>query len=857
MATISSLGIGSGLDSESIVTKLVALEKQPLKALEARATFEKSRISAFGQIQSQFSSLADVSTRISTASAWTARTASSSNTSAATISATSTTAATAFTLDVDALATSQSSSSAAITTGSVVGSGTLTFRIGKWNGVSGSALSDNAGVQAADLALPAAQAALVAAQNTLAAKSALLVAADNDLAAALPLSTAANAALISANADLNAATSADSIASATLAAADASLLSATNAFNSATTDFNTKDNALTAANGAAVAANANSVTKTSDAAIALGAFQASRDADIDAATLIADFVSTDVDGPKAASFSNAYTAWVSAISANDHATPTLQAAEDSAFAAVKIAYGALGASFPSVQTAVHGLITGAGAGSDPALVSSATSGLKASSVAASSLASSASVAASAANAAALIAQDVRDAAALALSTATTNRDNADAAQIVAAADASAAAAAKAVALATQLQAVSDAAAANAVTADSTEAQLTASNEVGIATQAVANATTAVDNATTGTSAARPTFTAAAGSSDVAITVIGTDTVASIAAKINAANFGVIASVFKDGVNERLQLVSKNTGADAGFRVQVSDTGDSVDTDDSGLSRLAYDPQTSAFGMAGSGIPAQYGQDAKARINGLAVTSKTNTLSENIPGVTINLVATTTQGYGTPGETRASINMAVREDVTGAVRNVQDFVTAYNALATNLADLTKYDAATKTGSLFQADSSVVGLQNLLRNMIGSVSNGSVYKRLNEVGIERQLDGSLSINIVKLSAAANNGAELQNLFITDNKNVQTNGFAIKFANFAKGAVTLGGVVANKAVALDKGLVQNSAEQTRINERAAATEARLRRQYSALDAKMANLSALNAYVSQQVTTWNKSTG
>ena len=856
MATISSLGIGSGLDSESIVTKLVALEKQPLKALEAKATFEKNKISAFGQIQSQFSSLADVATRISTASAWTARTASSSNTTAATISSTSTTAATSFTLDVDALAASQSSSSAAIATGSVVGSGTLTFRIGKWNGVSGSALTDNAGVRAADLALPAAQAALVAAQNTLAAKSALLVTADNDLAAALPISVAANAALVSANGVLNLATSADSIASGALVAANTALLGATNTVNSATADFGTKDNALTAANGAASAANANSVTKASDAATALGAFQTSRDTDIDAATRIADFVNTDVDGPKAAAFSNAYTAWVSAISANDHATPTLQAAEDSAFAAVKIAYGALGASYPSVQTAVHGLITSANAGSDPALAASATSGLKASSVAASGAASAASAATSAANAAVLVAQDVRNAANLALTTATTYRDNADAAQTVAVADAAAAAATKAVALATQLQAASDAALANGVTASSTAAQLTAANEVGTATQAVANATTAVANATTGTTTARPTFTAT-GSLDVAIVVTGADTVASIAAKINAANFGVIASVFKDGVSERLQLVSKNTGADAGFRIQVSDTGDNADTDDSGLSRLGYDPQTSAFGMAGSGVPAQYGQDAKARINGLAVTSKTNTLADNIPGVTINLLSTTTQGYGTPGEARASINMAVREDVTGAVRNVQDFVTAYNALAANLADLTKYDTATKTASLFQADSSVVGLQNLLRNMIGSVSGGSAYKRLNEVGIERQLDGSLSINVVKLSAAANNGTELQKLFITDNKNVQTNGFAIKFANFAKGAVALGGVVANKAVALDKELVQNSAEQTRINERAAATEARLRKQYSALDAKMASLSALNAYVSQQVTTWNKSTG
>jgi len=57
------------------------------------------------------------------------------------------------------------------------------------------------------------------------------------------------------------------------------------------------------------------------------------------------------------------------------------------------------------------------------------------------------------------------------------------------------------------------------------------------------------------------------------------------------------------------------------------------------------------------------------------------------------------------------------------------------------------------------------------------------------------------------------------------------------------------------LDKELQQNSLDQARINERAARTEERLRRQYSALDAKMASLNALSAYVNQQVTAWNNS--
>lgn len=352
------------------------------------------------------------------------------------------------------------------------------------------------------------------------------------------------------------------------------------------------------------------------------------------------------------------------------------------------------------------------------------------------------------------------------------------------------------------------------------------------------------------------FAAATGSIDVAVDVTASDTLATLATKINAANAGVVATVFSDGTQQRLLLNSKDTGEAAGFRVQVSDA-DLANTDSSGLSNLAFDPETGSFGMAASGVPASYGQDAKARINGLAVTSKNNTLTDNIPGVTINLLATTTVGYGTGGEVKAPIAMSIKEDVTPAVKNVQDFVTAYNALSASLADLTKYDASTKTASLFQADSSILGLQSVLRGMVSSISNGSAYQRLNDVGLERQLDGSLSLNTTKLATAANNGTELQKLFTTNNGVAGTNGFALKFAALARGVLSAGGAVTNKAASLQGVLKRNADDQTKVNDRASLTETRLRAQYTALDVRMASLTALNQYVAQQVTAWNKSTG
>lgn len=382
--------------------------------------------------------------------------------------------------------------------------------------------------------------------------------------------------------------------------------------------------------------------------------------------------------------------------------------------------------------------------------------------------------------------------------------------------------------------------------------LTASNNAAAASTAAAAAAAA---AVVAAAAARPGFAPGAGTSDVSITVTASDTVTTLAAKINASSAGVVATVFKDGTGERLLLRSKDTGEASGFRVQATDA-DGNNTDNNGLSRLAYDPQTGAFGMASSGTPAQYAQNAKVRINGLEVTSASNILKDNIPGVTINLTATTTTGYGTGGEVRTPTTIAVREDVTAAVKKVQDFVTAYNTLAAALADMTKYDAATKTPSIFQGDAAVVGLQRVLRSMVSSISAGSSYQRLSEVGIEQQLNGTLSLNTTKLAAAANNGKELEKLFTTNNSNAQTNGFALKFAAFSEGVLASGGSVASKASGLQKQLDRNAQDQVRVNARADAVEKRLRAQYSALDGKMAGLNALNAYVAQQVATWNKST-
>ena len=72
VGTISSAGLGSGLDVASIVSQLMKLERKPLDALEASATKLNAKVSTFGKLQSYFSALRDKSQDLTSTTLWSA-----------------------------------------------------------------------------------------------------------------------------------------------------------------------------------------------------------------------------------------------------------------------------------------------------------------------------------------------------------------------------------------------------------------------------------------------------------------------------------------------------------------------------------------------------------------------------------------------------------------------------------------------------------------------------------------------------------------------------------------------------------------------------------------------------------------
>lgn len=137
MASISSTGVGSGLDVNTIVSSLMAVEKRPLSLLQTRASEIQTRISAFGNLKSQLSALGDVAARLATPASWNPLRVDSSDGASVTATAGTTAQAGTHTLQVDQLAQAQVLASGNFgSSATVVGTGTLTLELGSTtNGV--------------------------------------------------------------------------------------------------------------------------------------------------------------------------------------------------------------------------------------------------------------------------------------------------------------------------------------------------------------------------------------------------------------------------------------------------------------------------------------------------------------------------------------------------------------------------------------------------------------------------------------------------------------------------------------------------------------------------------------------------
>ena len=338
------------------------------------------------------------------------------------------------------------------------------------------------------------------------------------------------------------------------------------------------------------------------------------------------------------------------------------------------------------------------------------------------------------------------------------------------------------------------------------------------------------------------FTPKTGATPVAITIGDGDTLAAVRDKINAAGAGVVASIVNDASGARLSIRAKDTGVENAFQITVNDAGDAVDNDASGLSRLAYDPANGAAVMSRY----QPAQNALATINGLEVSSASNTLANVLDGLSITLAK----------ETATPVTVTVAQDNTSMGKVISDFAKAYNDVVSYLREQTAYNADTKKGGTLQGDGAAVALLAQLRKLAGSSTSAStVFTRLTDIGLEPQKDGTLKLTQSKVDAALAKLPDLKAALATLGSGGASDGLGRQFKTLTDTLLGSDGLIETRTDGLNARIRQNTDRQAMLEDHAEQFEARVRARYQALDTQMAGLSTLSTYIGQQVANWNKS--
>jgi len=206
--------------------------------------------------------------------------------------------------------------------------------------------------------------------------------------------------------------------------------------------------------------------------------------------------------------------------------------------------------------------------------------------------------------------------------------------------------------------------------------------------------------------------------------------------VNKAGIGVTASIVFDGSYQRLSFAADQTGAANSLEVTVQDS-DANNSDSSGLSLLAFNSTATNLNQT------QASQDTVGlNIDGIAVSSASNTLTDTIEGLSIELKAAGT----------TTLNVALdKNNVSSAINSL---VEKYNALVTTINDLSSFDPETKRSGLLNGNGVLRSIDSQLRRLLSDpVQNpGGPFKLLTDIGISRNSkDGTLVLDNTKLDAA----------------------------------------------------------------------------------------------------------
>lgn len=215
-----------------------------------------------------------------------------------------------------------------------------------------------------------------------------------------------------------------------------------------------------------------------------------------------------------------------------------------------------------------------------------------------------------------------------------------------------------------------------------------------------------------------TITIAQGASTTTIDIgNGVNTLADLASAVNGKNIGIIASVINDANGSRLSMVASKSGSAADFSVTSTNT--------AGFSR------------------ATTGANASLTVDGVPISSATNTVTGALAGVTLNLLGTTAPN--------APASLTVQTDATSIASALNQLVNDYNTAIGQVNDQFAYSASSSSQGVLGSDPTVRSLQSAMYAALSYTKPGSAISSLSGLGITMNSDGTLALDTTTLGDA----------------------------------------------------------------------------------------------------------
>ncbi|BBL59948.1 flagellar filament capping protein FliD [Methylomonas koyamae] len=285
-----------------------------------------------------------------------------------------------------------------------------------------------------------------------------------------------------------------------------------------------------------------------------------------------------------------------------------------------------------------------------------------------------------------------------------------------------------------------------------------------------------------------------------------------------------------GTVSKLVLTAKNTGTASGFTVSGTDDGTiGGNVSLSQLSDANLDIKTPA-------------QDAVISIDGQVATRSSNSITDVLPGVTLNLAAQTE--VNTP----VTINVGIDNDAIA--NSINAFVTAYNKLNSTVKNLGKYGGSTDgsgsgNGALI-GDSTLRYVATQIRqNTTGTVSSASGnFNSLAMIGVSIDKAGVMSLDSAKLKTAlAANFQSVSDVFSS------TDGVATRLAGKLSGLLQSGGSIDSQQTSLNKTISKLDDQKDDVNVRFQRVQAALQKQFIAMDSAVGQFKSTGSFLTNWI--------